>query len=62
MEERVRSINNTIDICMNLKDTCMKDLKDSINDELYEKYHEFIKKIREYRHKTIEERRIKKFN
>ena len=46
----------------NLRDSCMEDLKELINDELYEKYHEFIKKIREHRHKTIQEREIRKFN
>ena len=62
MDERVSSINNTIDTCMNIKDTCIKDLKDLISSELYEKCHAFIKKIRQYRHKTIQERQIRKFN
>ena len=34
MDERVRSINNTIVICMNLKDTCIKDLKDLMQNWL----------------------------
>ena len=34
-DEHVRSINNTIDICMNLGDTCIKDLKDQINSKMY---------------------------
>ena len=55
-------LNNTIDVCINLKGTCMKDLKELINDELYEKCHDFIKKIREHRHKTIQERQVRKFN
>ena len=40
----------------------VKNLKDLSNDELYEKCHEFIKKIREHRHETIQERQIRKFN
>ena len=40
----------------------MRNLKDLINDELYENCHEFIKKIREWRHKTTQERQIRKFN
>ena len=40
----------------------MKDPKDLINHELYEKCHEFIKTIREHRHKTIQERQIRKLN
>ena len=62
LDERVRSINNTIDICTNLRDTCIKDLKELNISETYEDCHEFIKKIRECRHKTIPERHIKKFN
>ena len=56
MDERVRSIKNTTNVCMKLKYTCMNDLKDLINDDLCEKCHAFIRKIREHRHKTIQER------
>ena len=58
IDERVRFINNTIDVCMNLKDTCMKELKYLISSEFYEKCHDFIKKIRKCRHKTIQERQV----
>ena len=36
IDERVRSIKNTIAICMNLTDTCIKDLKELISNETYE--------------------------
>ena len=62
MDKRVRSINNNIDVCMDLRDTCITDLKELISNELYEKCHELIEKIRECRHKTILMRYIRKFN
>ena len=61
MDERVRLINNTIDICSNFIYTCMNELKIKISQELYEECHDFIKKIGECRHKTIMERQLKKF-
>ena len=60
--EHVRSINNTIDICINLRDTCIKELKDHINSEIYKECYEFIKRVRECRHKTILARHLSKFN
>ena len=53
MDERARSINNTIDICRNLINTCISQLKDIINQEVFEECQEFIKKIRECRHKLF---------
>ena len=50
--EHIRLINNTIDICIHFRDTCMKELKDHINNELHEECSEFIKNVRECRHKT----------
>ena len=60
--EHIISINNTIDMCMNLRYTCIKVCKDQINTEIYERCYEFIKKVRECRHKTILERHLSKFN
>ena len=53
MDEMVRLINDTIDICRNLIDTCISELKDITNQELFEECQVFIKKMRECRHKTI---------
>ena len=61
MDERVRQINNTIDICNNLINTCMNELKVKIGQELYDKCQEFIEKIREWRHKTVLDRHLKKY-
>ena len=61
MDERVRLINNTIDVCRNLIDACIGELKNLINQELFEECQEFIKKIRECGHKTILERQLKKY-
>ena len=61
MDERVRQTNNTIDICSNLINTCMNELKVKIRQELFEKCQEFIDRIRERRHKTVLERHLKKY-
>ena len=62
MDERVRQINNTIDVCSHLIYTCMNDLKVKIRQEHFKQCQEFIDKIREYRHETVLERQIIKFN
>ena len=61
MDERLRQINNTIDVCSHLIYTCMNELKVKIGQELFDKCHEFIDKIREWRQETVLERQIKKF-
>ena len=47
MDERVRQINHTIDICKHLTYTCMNELKDKIGSVLFEECQVFIDKIRE---------------
>ena len=61
MDERVRQINNTIDICNHLIYTCMNELKDKIGQELFDKCQVFIDKIGEWRHKTVLERHLMKY-
>ena len=53
---------NVLDPHIHLRDTCIKELRDHINIEIYEECSEFIKKVRECRHKTILTRNLSKFN
>ena len=62
MNERVRSINNTIIMLNHQADTCINNLESTLNQEVMEKCHEFINHIRERRHyKTMERQKKKKF-
>ena len=61
LEERVRQINNTIDVCSHLTYTCIKELKGKIQPDLFEECQVFIDKIREWRHKTVLDRHLIKF-
>ena len=60
--ECVKSINNTIDACTFLRDTCMNEFKDHINNNLFEECSEFINWVREGRHQTTLKRHLSKFN
>ena len=53
MDDRVRQINNIIDICSHLIYTCMNELKGKIWPELFDECQVFIDKIREWRHRTV---------
>ena len=61
LEERVRQINNTIDVCSQLTHTCIEELKGKIQPDLFEECQVFIDKIREWRHKTVLDRHLIKF-
>ena len=61
MNERVRQINNTIDIYSHLIYTCMNELKGKIGPELFDECQVFIDKIREWRHRTVLERHLIKY-
>ena len=61
MEERVRQINNTIDVCSHFINACIEELKVKIGQDLLDKCHEFINRIREWRHKTVLERHLNKY-
>ena len=61
MDERVRQINHTIDVCSNLIYTCKNELKGKIRQELFDKCQEFISRIGEWMHKVVLERHLKKY-
>ena len=61
MDERVRQINHTIDVCSNLIYTCTNELKGKIRQELFDKCQEFIDRSGEWRHKLVLERHLKKY-
>ena len=61
LEERVRQINNTIDVCSHLTYTCIEELKGKIRPELFEECQVFIEKVREWWHKSVLERHLAKF-
>ena len=62
LNERVRSINNSITMFTMRRDTCMKQLKDNIDKETMDRCLRFIKEKREKRHLITFERQVKKFN
>ena len=62
LNERVRSINNSIAMFTMRRDTCMKQLKDNIDKETMDRCLRFIKEKREKRHLITFERQVKKFN
>ena len=62
MNERLRSINNTVTILNCQIDTCMNDLKSRINKEDMEDCYIFMNQKRERRHCKTLERQIDKFN
>ena len=61
MDERVRQINHTIDICKHFIYTCINELTDKIGPVLFEECQVFIARIREWRHRTVLERHLIKF-
>ena len=55
LNERIRSINNTINMLSHQRDTCKTDLERRVEEETMEECNNFIKTRREARHfKTIE--------
>ena len=62
VNERVRSINNTITMFRWQIDTCIKSLGSLIGEEGMEECHGFISLRRERRHPSTLERQIKKYN
>ena len=60
LNERIMSINNTINMLSLQKDTCKNDLKEAIGDETMEEYVMFIKTRKEARHfKTMNRQKRK---
>ena len=62
MDERVRQINSTIDICNHLIYTGMDELKGKMGPELFDECQVFIDRIREWGHRTVLERHLIKYN
>ena len=60
MNERIRSINNTLNMVSNLRDTCKNQLRETLNDEWMDRCIEFIEVGREQQHiKTLERQKHK---
>ena len=60
MNERVRSINNTLNMVRDLRDTCMNQLREVLNDEWIDKCREFIEVGGEQQHlKTLNRQKVK---
>ena len=62
VNERMRNINNTIATCTCLRDTCMEDLKEQINNFYHQECVKFIERVRETRHQTVLKRPLSKFD
>ena len=61
LNERIRSINNTINMLSQERDTCISRLKEKIKDEgLFQECEEFIEERREARHHKTMSRQRKK--
>ena len=62
MNERIRSINNTLNMVSNLRDTCKNQLRESLNDEWMDRCIEFIEVGREQQHLKTLERQNQKYD
>ena len=62
LNERVRSINNTINMFNCQINTCIEELKKQIKKEDMEECYRFIEGIRETRHLKTQKRHLEKFN
>ena len=61
LNERIRSITNTISMFKILRDTCISQLEEILNSDLMEECRTFIEVRRERRHLSTLERHISKF-
>ena len=62
LNERIRSINNTIEINMFRRDVYFHQLERELDQETLQDCINFISIVRECRHKKVQDRQIKKFN
>ena len=62
MNERVRSINNSIATWTCLRNTCMKTLQDQISGFYFQECSNFIERVKEARHQTVLKRQLAKFD
>ena len=67
LNEHIRSINNTLELLMVKRDTCIKEFKDTIQDneaagqKTFEECGSFIKRVRECRHNKVMQRQKLKY-
>ena len=67
LNERIRSVNNTLELLMLKRDTCVEELKKNIqdrdhnDDKTFEECGSFIKRVIEYRHHQVMNRQRQKF-
>ena len=61
LNERIRSITNTITMFKNLRDTCINQLEDILDNAIMEECRTFIEIRRERRHLSTLERHLSKF-
>ena len=61
LNERIRSITNTITMFKNLRDTCISQLEDILDNAIMEEWRTFIEIRRERRHLSTLERHLSKF-
>ena len=60
MNQRIRSINNTLNMVSNLRDICKNQLRETLNDEWMDRCIEFIEVRREQQHlKTLKRQKHK---
>ena len=62
LNERIRSINNTIEINMFRRDAYFQQLESELDQGTLQECISFISKIRECRYRKVKERQIKKFH
>ena len=61
-KERIRNINNTIETCSCLTDTCIDELKDQISPFYFQESVKFIERVKETRHQLVFKRQLSKFD
>ena len=59
--ECVTAINNKIDTCTWLRDTCMEDLKSQLSDFYFQECNQVISRVKELRHQTILKKHLANF-
>ena len=62
LNESIRSINNTIKINMVRRDAYFHQLERELDQETLQECINFINKVRDYRHRKVQDRQIKKFD
>ena len=61
LNERIRSINNSIAMFRTIRDTCINQLESIVDKETMEEFHMYIESRREQRHLKTLERHLSNF-